>query len=250
MTESSETPARLMCRRCGRVFTTSESLSQHSARKHELTTSEMACPICRVGLSSYQDYKTHTLGVHNQIVQSARDTQATCGVCNERCFAKEIWKHMRVFHLYRSSYTTECQVCAQLVIQKDLSIHYAEEHPSILCYRCSEVFCSIRAYNKHFSLVHEKTGKAENTTHVKLIKCGLCNEMFEDSRCITMHIFSVHLELVPTYSTICLYCCQVLAFNEYIPHLNSQHARIQCMLCSKSFSRFGYQYHLYAHTSS
>lgn len=246
--KSSEAQARLMCRRCGRTFAKSQSLSQHCAMKHGLAVSEITCSICKVDLPSYQDYKTHTCCNHEQIVQSCSGTQAVCGLCNESRTAITMWTHIRVSHLYRSYYSTECKVCAQLIAVKDLKTHFAGKHPSIPCYRCTEVFGSIKAYNNHFSYLHKKIG--QTATYPKQIRCGLCGELSRYSGDIIIHVFSVHLGRVPKNSTVCIYCCKVMPLDEYSAHLNSQHFSIQCLLCNESLKRTGYNGHLNSHMFS
>lgn len=248
--KSSESQAKPMCQRCGRVFSTLQYMSKHCALKHGLIASEVACSLCRDTLSSYQDYKAHTCLAHDQGVHSLHETRGICGLCSGNYLAEDMWRYIRVSHLYRSSQSIEYPLCAQLVAVKSSKSHYAEQHPSVSCFRCSEVLNSIRVYSHHFSSIHKATGKAVEKVHQKHIRCGLCDHVSCNSATLMKHVFSVHLGPEPNNSKVCIYCCQAFPLTEYATHLNSQHASIQCLLCNKSFCRAEYNTHFNSHISS
>jgi len=246
---SLETLARPMCVQCGRTFNHYKFLGRHCQVKHGFAA-EMHCSLCGVNLPSCRDYKAHALSAHNQTILHSQDMKAVCGLCGCSTGVCVLWWHIRTVHLHLSYLSTECLVCAKVVGKKDLQTHYTEEHPSMPCHRCTQVFGSVMAYCKHFSLIHMNPEKAAKKESIKAIMCGLCNELFELPKSLIVHIFSIHLQLVPKNSTVCLYCCLVLPFTDLIAHLNSLHLTFQCLLCGRNFIRVAYSRHLNSHFAS
>ena len=242
--------SRPSCRHCGRVFNNYRSLERHCKVLHALTDYEMNCSLCGVNLFSRRDYYAHALSAHSQTVLNTQDMKAVCGLCGCSVISIDLWGHIRIVHLHLSDLSTECLVCAQVVGKKDLKTHYTEEHPSVPCHRCTQVFGSLHAYISHFSRSHTNSEKAVKKESTKAIVCGLCGVSFALPYLLNRHIFSTHLQLVPKHSTVCLYCCQVLPRTDFTSHLNSLHSTFQCLLCTRDFSKNGYGIHLKSHFSS
>lgn len=91
---------------------------------------------------------------------------------------------------------------------------------SIPCYRCTEIFGLIKVHSNIFPDAR-KNWKNRNSTHIKLTKSEVYNELLENFRGIT---------ILSPMGIICAYWSQV-----HSP--NSQHVNIHCLPCAKASRR-------------
>ncbi|XP_053674729.1 zinc finger protein 765 [Anopheles nili] len=151
-------------------------------------------------------------------------------------------------HMWREHQTDlgmlRCPLCEKrfsyaVVVFKHLQTHRSKEMRDVACRMCDKKFANKSQRSVHEALHQKKEGQHDELTSTgekprwySERRCNICNHMFSNSKILSKHIKTVHLNIKPFVCNVCSYkCARKATLNIHI----RQHSGLKplaCKLCS------------------
>ncbi|KAJ8704903.1 hypothetical protein PYW08_012223 [Mythimna loreyi] len=186
------------CDICGNMFVNSNGLKVHMYTVHKQSSRVYKCEQCNKSYRSRSGLEAHQRSAHGTI-----DTRAFCVVCKTHySTAQGLQHHLNTHsrHVSESDKRFICDECgAKFVTKSNLQVHINWEHFKInthRCTKCTKIFKSRNALNRHITYVHNKKRPPRNKI------CDYCGRAFTTQTILQSHI-RTHTGERPLHCTHC-----------------------------------------------
>jgi hypothetical protein len=119
----------------------------------------------------------------------------SCEICGKYCaHMKDLMKHL----LIRNP-NFECKQCSKKYLRKQsLDYHNKSVHNKIqhACEFCSKTYKQRGHLKQHIIAKH-------NTSDVSFIRCNICKRAFRQKRCLIVHMYKVHMNILKFSCKLC-----------------------------------------------
>ena len=244
---------KFMCQKCGKCFTTKQTLEKHEEKSHQESDEPIQCKMC-----SYVTNKNMLMDLHEKKFHKMNGNFC-CEICGHK-FASFIGvtRHKKFRHVTNeqlSEMPCHCHKCEEKfdnsvdlndhlkycladADKKNLKCcfcksanwlsniaverHSVEDHQSLskVCHICDAVLSMI-TIGRHIKGVHQE----------KKFKCSECEKTFKYHRSITLHKLKVHNDTSVTHHS-CKYCDKKFVQKKRLDdHVNLKHTKKHSYKC-------------------
>jgi hypothetical protein len=206
-THTGETP--FGCTKCDRKFHSKKLLKQHM----QIHTDERPhqCPKCNMSFKRVGNLKQH-LERHETYRPICSICRASFSCCEER-------------NQHRRTHTKEERDMAKIARSQPKGPK--RNRNQYLCKGCTTIFATKEEKAEHLAM---------NPSHVKSIKCELCELTFRSYQSLSVHQ-RVHTGERPYACTICMKTFRTYATCRQHTLIHSEEMRFKCDQCDRSFNR-------------
>jgi len=221
------------CQNCDKDFTSANNMKRHKFDVHE-KWKHHECQFCKASFRSPGRLSEHYAKKHMPSKSNMKSFK--CDVCSKEFDNKEKMR-LHKYHIHEQRGTYKCDICEKICSDiRALKNHIDAQHgggkpKTIKCDVCEKEFSDVGYFKKHMNYVHNK---------IKNYSCELCEKKCFTSSCLKRHLKIIHKLGTSNIST-CNICEKKFSMNAgLIKHMNILHLNIKefkCDRCSKTFSR-------------